>query len=234
MLSFVVSGHMGVPVTQSAVLGAALCLKESMTISHLTQLVRCGYVNGGHKIIEPEHDHDHNYKNENENENRQDTRTVAPPPPPLYLWVGLSLCCAIAYALYNISIKKGSNSIHPIIGGVILQFVGAIFGLILLGIIMLTEDVGGGGGGGEATSSSGSGSSSSVLNNYDSSGIRWSCLAGLAVGFAELLSFGISGMGVQATQSIHILIGGSVVLGAVLGIFILGETIDLVLISASV
>ena len=63
--------------------------------------------------------------------------------------------------------------------------------------------------------------------NYDSSGVIWSCFAGLAVGVAELLSFGVSGMGVQATQSIPILIGGSVVFGAVLGIFFLGEILDL-------
>jgi transporter family protein len=61
--------------------------------------------------------------------------------------------------------------------------------------------------------------------NHDKDGIFWACLAGVAVGLAELLSFGVSGMGVQATQSIPILIGGSVMFGAILGIFMLGETI---------
>ena len=85
-----------------------------------------------------------------------------------------------------------------------LQFVAAIFGSTLLGGIMIEG----------------------ASLNYDTPGIIWACLAGVAVGSAELLSFGVSGMGVQATQSIPILIGGSVMFGAVLGIFMLGETLE--------
>jgi drug/metabolite transporter (DMT)-like permease len=39
----------------------------------------------------------------------------------------------------------------------------------------------------------------------------------VAVGSAEILSFIISGMGVQAMQSIPIIIGGSVLFGTILG-----------------
>jgi transporter family protein len=124
--------------------------------------------------------------------------------PPLYIWIGPALCCAMAYALYNICIKKGSASINPILGGVVLQFVAAIFGSVLLGGFVIEG----------------------VTLNYDNAGVFWACLAGVAVGSAELLSFGVSGMGVQATQSIPILIGGSVMFGAVLGIFMLGETLE--------
>lgn len=125
--------------------------------------------------------------------------------PPLHVWIGQALFCAMAYALYNICIKKGSASINPILGGVVLQFVAAIFGSLLLGGILLEG----------------------ATLNADIVGIVWACLAGIAVGAAELLSFGVSGMGVQATQSIPILIGGSVMFGAVLGIFMLGETLEL-------
>ena len=190
-------------------------LRESIMISHGWSGVVMSTMGIG-LVATIDHDHDDvdDYKkqNENEEEHQQDSKyTVAP-----YLWIGMALCCAIAYALYNISVKKGSSSFHPIIGAVILQFVGAIFGLILLGIIVLNEW---GGGGGEDTSSRSSSSSISIsVLNYDSSGVIWSCFAGLAVGVAELLSFGVSGMGVHATQSIPILIGGSVVFGAVLGI----------------
>ena len=59
--------------------------------------------------------------------------------------------------------------------------------------------------------------------DYDKDGIRWSIMAGLAVGLAEMLSFCVSGLGVPATQSIPIIIGGSVMFGAVLGMIILGE-----------
>ena len=90
--------------------------------------------------------------------------------------------------------------------GVVLQFVAAIFGTVLLGTIIIID----GGTSGLAC---------------DRTGIFWSCMAGLAVGAAEMLSFCVSGMGVNATQSIPIIIGGSVLAGAILGLFMLGETL---------
>lgn len=128
--------------------------------------------------------------------------------PPLYIWIGPALICAMSYALYNISIKKGSATINPVLGGVVLQLVAALFGTCLLCGIFIDEVAEGG----------------SMM--VDKTGIIWSCAAGVAVGTCELLSFGISGMGVQATQFIPINIGGSVMFGAVLGIFMLGETLE--------
>ncbi len=92
------------------------------------------------------------------------------------------------------------------ITGVVLQFVAAIFGTLLLGAIMIED-----------------GGTSGLA--FDRAGIFWSCSAGIAVGTAEMLSFCVSGMGVNATQSIPIIIGGSVLLGAILGLFMLGETL---------
>ena len=51
--------------------------------------------------------------------------------PAISQWLVPALLCAMAYAMYNIFIKKGSTSIHPVLGGVILQFVAAIVGSIL-------------------------------------------------------------------------------------------------------
>jgi hypothetical protein len=51
--------------------------------------------------------------------------------PPISQWLVPALVCALAYAMYNIFIKKGSTSIHPILGGVILQVVAAIVGSVL-------------------------------------------------------------------------------------------------------
>lgn len=42
-----------------------------------------------------------------------------------------------------------------------------------------------------------------------------------------MLSFVVSGMGVPASQSIPVIIGGSVMVGAVLGLIVLGETMML-------
>ena len=106
-------------------------------------------------------------------------------------WIIPALLCAMSYALYNIFIKKGSASIHPILGGVILQFVAAIIGLVLL--LILTY-----------------GPTNEEEMFYDYSGIYYSVLAGISVGAAEIISFTVSGMGVPATQSIPIIIGGSV------------------------
>lgn len=128
--------------------------------------------------------------------------------PPLAVWIGPALLCALAYAFYNIFIKKGSASIHPILGGVILQIIAALLGSILLAFIVIqgTDD-------GE-----------SVLY-WDTAGIRWAICAGAAVGAAEILSFFVSSLGVQAMQSIPTIIGGSVFFGCILGAVLLQEVL---------
>jgi uncharacterized membrane protein len=104
--------------------------------------------------------------------------------PPLLIWIWPALLCALAYALYNIFIKKGSASIHPILGGVILQIVAAFLGTLLLIFIVVQDGM--------------------DTLEFDRSGINWSVLAGVAVGSAEMLSFFVMGLGVQATQAIPI------------------------------
>lgn len=77
------------------------------------------------------------------------------------------MACAASYAFYNIFIKKGSYSIHPILGGVILQFVAALLGTVLMLVIIAlygTENV----------------------LQYDRNGLKWAICAGLAVGTAEM------------------------------------------------
>lgn len=124
--------------------------------------------------------------------------------PAFVVWIWPALVCAAAYAVYNIFIKKASASINPILGGVVLQFVAAIFGSLLLGGILVSGE---------------------RELRYDWEGIAWSVGAGAAVGAGEILSFYISGLGVIVSQSIPVIIGGSVMFGAVLGILMLGETL---------
>lgn len=128
--------------------------------------------------------------------------------PALIAWICPALLCALAYALYNVFIKKGSDSIHPVMGGVILQIVAALLGTLLLALIAWND------GGMEE------------LLDFDSSGIFWSILAGCAVGVAEMLSFFVMGMGVQAMQAVPIIIGGSVMFGTVLGYLWLHEVLS--------
>ena len=134
----------------------------------------------------------------------ESTDSLAAGSPPLIIWIGPALICALCYALYNIFIKKGSSSINPILGGVILQFVAAVVGSLLLGFVLWKD-------GGADTL------------QCEQSGIFWAVLAGIAVGAAEILSFIVSGMGVQSMQSIPIIIGGSVLFGTLLGYTALNE-----------
>jgi transporter family protein len=127
--------------------------------------------------------------------------------PPFSIWITPALTCAVSYALYNISIKKASNDIDPVLGGVLLQVVAAVMGMI----IFFGKSYGGSEG-------------HHVINQ---SGVFWSVAAGMSVGMAEILSFIVSGKGVPATQSIPIVIGGSVLFGTLMGQFFLKETVSL-------
>jgi bacterial/archaeal transporter family protein len=120
------------------------------------------------------------------------------------MWPGLALACALAYALYNVFIKKAASaSMDPILGGVLLQIVAATLGAALLAVTQA--------------------SSKSVKLTTSRMGITWAICAGVAVGVAEILSFVISSMGVPASKSIPTIVGGSVVLGTLLGAMWLGE-----------
>jgi transporter family protein len=127
--------------------------------------------------------------------------------PPLAVWILPALCCAMAYALYNIFIKKGSASINPVLGGVVLQLVAAVLGMILL-LVLVSRD-----------------GADEVLI-YDGAGIRWAIMAGVSVGVAEIVSFFVSSLGVQAMQSIPIIIGGSVMFGTTIGAIFLREELS--------
>jgi transporter family protein len=83
----------------------------------------------------------------------------------------------------------------------------ALLGICLLTVLVLKE------GSGEIIS-------------YNNEGIQWAILAGVAVGLAEIVSFFVSSLGVQAMQSIPIIIGGSVMLGTVLGAVALHEELS--------
>jgi transporter family protein len=91
------------------------------------------------------------------------------------------------------------------LGGVILQLVAAILGLGLLTGTTIQygrEEL-----------------------EWDLAGIQWSICAGIAVGLAEMLSFFVSSRGVQAVQSIPVIIGGSVMFGTILGLLLLKENL---------
>mmetsp|Transcript_12078 Transcript_12078/g.14976 ORF Transcript_12078/g.14976 Transcript_12078/m.14976 type:complete len:242 (+) Transcript_12078:53-778(+) len=127
--------------------------------------------------------------------------------PPTSTWIIPALLCALSYALYNISIKKASSSIDHVLGGVLLQIVAATFGAILFSLKVFSIKRG----------------SAILMTKY---GIIWSIYAGITVGAAEILSFYVSSKGVQAMQSIPVIVGGSILFGTVLGRLWLKEVIS--------
>ena len=122
--------------------------------------------------------------------------------PALSVWAGPAFACALSYALYNLFIKKASASMDPILGGVLLQIVAAALGAALLAVQRARA------------------TAPLVISKL---GIKWAISAGAAVGAAEILSFIISGLGVPASKSIPAIVGGSVVMGTLLGALWLGE-----------
>lgn len=151
--------------------------------------------------------------------------------PRLALWITPALLCGLSYALYNIFIKLGSYSIHPVLGGVVLQFVAALLGLVLLTLQMTQSDPSP-----EeqqelfypatTTTPTPTITTSNKHPHYDRPGIFWSVCAGVAVGIAEMLSFLVSSMGVPAVHSIPVIIGGSVLFGTLLGFILLQENLS--------
>ena len=148
------------------------------------------------------------------------TTTTPPSPPPFGRWIGSALSSAFLMAVYSLCIKVSSATIHPFLGGFVLQFVATLLGGASLLVASMMQSSS------SSSSSSISGNISSktvLISSYDRQGLLWSVAAGLAVGAAELLSFHVSGMGVQASQSVPVMIGGSVAIGSVLGALLLQE-----------
>jgi transporter family protein len=114
--------------------------------------------------------------------------------------------------LYNLFLKQAATAgMDPILGGVFMQIGASIATLVLLAQRYVFRNP-----------------SSTVASSYPltRTAILWAITAGISVGGAELLSFVVSGMGVPATQSIPVLIGGSVLIGTLLGRIWLGELLN--------
>ncbi|KAA3636263.1 MAG: hypothetical protein DWQ02_08525, partial [Bacteroidetes bacterium] len=111
-------------------------------------------------------------------------------------WLLLAILTAVFFGAYNIFIKLSSGHINQIVGAVILQVVAAVLGGAILLILKWTD---------------------SPLP-FSQKGILYAILAGVFVGLAEITSFYVFSRGVSASTGIPVIIGGSVVVGAVLGL----------------
>lgn len=120
-------------------------------------------------------------------------------------WILLLTLAALCFGLYNFFIKVASGSIHQILGAVILQVVAAVVGVILLIYLKMT------------------GENFSLSNK----GIFFSVLAGIAVGLAEILTFAVFSKQIPVSVGTPVIIGGSIVVTALLGFLFLQEHLSL-------
>lgn len=120
-------------------------------------------------------------------------------------WIYLALITACFYALYNIFIKMASAHIHEVTGAVILQIVAFILGVAWLIYLKINH----------------------VHAEVTSRGIWLAVLAGIFVGLAEIFSFIVFSKGVPASAGVPVIIGGSVLMAAVIGFLWLKESLTL-------
>jgi len=112
-------------------------------------------------------------------------------------WLLLAIITAIFYGMYNFFIKISSGHINQVVGAVILQLVAAILGAITLFVLKLTG----------------------TEFNVSSKGVWFAILAGAMVGVAEILSFFVFSKGAPVSVGTAIIIGGSVVVAGIIGLF---------------
>ncbi|AIZ63988.1 hypothetical protein PK28_10345 [Hymenobacter sp. DG25B] len=120
-------------------------------------------------------------------------------------WFLLALLTAFCLALYNFFIKLASDHIPAAVGAVVLQLVAALLGGGWLLWLKLQ---------GQPLPISGK-------------GLGLAALAGLGVGLAEILTFVIFSRGVPSSVGTPIIVGGSVLLTAALGLLLLRESLSI-------
>ncbi|GAA4498923.1 hypothetical protein GCM10023172_16760 [Hymenobacter ginsengisoli] len=120
-------------------------------------------------------------------------------------WLPLALLTALCLAGYNFFIKLAAAHLPPAVGAVVLQVVAAGLGAAWLVRLKLL---------GQPLAVSGR-------------GLGLAALAGLSVGLAEILTFVVFKRGVPASTGTPVIVGGSVLLAAVLGLVVLREGLTL-------
>ena len=116
-------------------------------------------------------------------------------------WLPLALLTALCLALYNFFIKLAANHLPPAVGAVVLQLVAAALGAAWLLKLKLQ---------GQPLAVSGK-------------GLALAALAGVGVGLAEILTFVVFQRGVNSSVGTPVIVGGSVLLTALLGLVLLRE-----------
>ncbi|SNR29510.1 MULTISPECIES: EamA family transporter [Hymenobacter] len=120
-------------------------------------------------------------------------------------WLFLALLTALCLASYNFFIKLAAEHIAPAAGAVILQLVAAALGSMWLVWLRLKGQP----------------------LDLSTKGVSLAVAAGLGVGLAEILTFIVFSRGVPSSVGTPVIVGGSVLLTALLGLAVLRETLSL-------
>ncbi|UOQ70998.1 EamA family transporter [Hymenobacter cellulosilyticus] len=119
-------------------------------------------------------------------------------------WLALALLTAFCLALYNFFIKLAADQIPAAVGAVVLQLVAAALGAVwLLRLKLLGQPL-----------------------PITGKGLLLATMAGLGVGLAEILTFVVFSRGVPSSVGTPVIVGGSVLLTAVLGLVVLREALS--------
>jgi transporter family protein len=120
-------------------------------------------------------------------------------------WLPLALLTALCLAGYNFFIKLAADHLPPAAGAVVLQLVAAGLGAAWLVRLKLL---------GQPLALTGK-------------GVGLAALAGLSVGLAEILTFVVFKRGLPASVGTPVIVGGSVLLTAMLGLVVLREGLSM-------
>lgn len=120
-------------------------------------------------------------------------------------WWQLAACAAAGMALYNLFIKAAAGQIHQMVGAVVLQVVAALLGAGLLLVLYLRGGL--------------------PAHLVSARGITLAALAGVSIGVAEILTFVVYAKGAPASVGTPLIVGGSVLLTALLGVLVLREAL---------
>jgi transporter family protein len=120
-------------------------------------------------------------------------------------WILLTLFIAVSYGAYNFFIKLSSSHINQIAGAVILQLVALLAGIGALAFLKLKNNP--------------------ILVTRE--GVMHAVCAGIFVGLAEILTFYFFSTGSSASRGIPIIIGGSIMFGALFGLVFLRERLGI-------
>lgn len=111
---------------------------------------------------------------------------------------------AVMFGLYNVFIKLSADHIQAVLGAVVLQFVAAFLGLGLLFVMHRTG----------------------TELHASPRGVWLAVAAGIAIGLVEILTFAAFGRGVPVAVGNPLIVGGSLVVTAGVGIFFLREWLN--------